>query len=1026
MKLERIQIRGFGHLLNQEYEFAKGLNLIVGPSDAGKSILLRAIQTFLYGPFTDAGQWAGAAAWENDRPGNGSPYGGALALTLASRDAYRIERDLQGDKTTVYREPGASDVTREYATGGHGWIDFADRHLGMSPAVFRASACVPQEALVLEGNDVRALQSRLEALTDTTGSEGNAQEALKRLAAWRAEINPDAVMIERSPLRQTEEEARALREKIGDIRDALASFGELIATEQRLRDRAAVVREELASLKGLATLARLKDLESRIAELEEVDRQLKAARQALTALGDPGQISEADIKAVELALGEVARAEKVAAEARRVVDGEKAEREAREADLNDTEQELEKLPAVTWRESELDAARYAVQVWERAETDLAQHRERVATIKHDRASIEEHRDASLVGLESEAIRQAITTFDLREDEYAHAQEEAKNGAPDPVLKAEFDDLTGRLRNLSTERIAELRSIERKINRAVNPPPFRRVLIVSLLLGIVGMGVGYFLAAAPGVLVGGLCLTILGLMVAPHLLQPDVSARELKENRSSLLSAMIGTGAQTLDELEQLWYRRQSLAEELGTSRQAREALRRAEVAFDDAESNLFRLLGVRSPKEAREILVRLETWHSEATVLDRQVEDADAAVGERENQLGLAARRAQQALEAVGLQATAAASVRARVEGLREEQRKRASLLLKQARAQTALKDFRARQDAAAKAGDVLEDALRAAREKLARLGYEGSVADARTTIAQIQEQLERSRDLRAQIDRWSAARQALVRDADPDSWSAECTRLRAELADEKVHADYSPRDVEKLVGSREAELRSIEGKLAQFETQRVERIGRVEEPAVLVEQLADAEDRYNALRRRLAAVDTARELIQKAADGHRRDFAPRLGNGIGARLAWVTTGRYSQVEIAPETLAIRLKSTERGGMVTLDQVSIGTRDAVALLLRVGIVDLLGKRGEPVPVFLDDPLVNGDPERTRSALQVLQDLSEERQIFYFTQDPRLAEWATETGPCQVIRLEQETGQDPRTASAAEVPGVATLAPASAN
>ena len=51
---------------------------------------------------------------------------------------------------------------------------------------------------------------------------------------------------------------------------------------------------------------------------------------------------------------------------------------------------------------------------------------------------------------------------------------------------------------------------------------------------------------------------------------------------------------------------------------------------------------------------------------------------------------------------------------------------------------------------------------------------------------------------------------------------------------------------------------------------------------------------------------------------------------------------MSPTDLSVRLASRERGGLVPLEIVSQGTREAVALLLRVSIVDLLSNADEPV------------------------------------------------------------------------------------
>ena len=53
MKLKRIELDGFGKLVNRAYDFGPGLTLIYGRNESGKSTLQRSIFAALYGFFDD-------------------------------------------------------------------------------------------------------------------------------------------------------------------------------------------------------------------------------------------------------------------------------------------------------------------------------------------------------------------------------------------------------------------------------------------------------------------------------------------------------------------------------------------------------------------------------------------------------------------------------------------------------------------------------------------------------------------------------------------------------------------------------------------------------------------------------------------------------------------------------------------------------------------------------------------------------------------------------------------------------------
>jgi DNA repair exonuclease SbcCD ATPase subunit len=62
---------------------------------------------------------------------------------------------------------------------------------------------------------------------------------------------------------------------------------------------------------------------------------------------------------------------------------------------------------------------------------------------------------------------------------------------------------------------------------------------------------------------------------------------------------------------------------------------------------------------------------------------------------------------------------------------------------------------------------------------------------------------------------------------------------------------------------------------------------------------------------------------------------------------------------------------------STGYRDLFALCLRFALTDALFSE-EPVPMILDDPFVNLDDAKLGEAIRLLERLSGDRQILYFT------------------------------------------------
>jgi uncharacterized protein YhaN len=159
---------------------------------------------------------------------------------------------------------------------------------------------------------------------------------------------------------------------------------------------------------------------------------------------------------------------------------------------------------------------------------------------------------------------------------------------------------------------------------------------------------------------------------------------------------------------------------------------------------------------------------------------------------------------------------------------------------------------------------------------------------------------------------------------------------------------------------------------------------------LADLEDERSACLNardrglhQLAALRRAAELIEDVTRRIHRNLAPRLATSVGDRLALLTEGRYRAVNVDTAHFDVSLLGPDRPDLVPLELLSHGTRDQVALLLRLALAEVLSGGGEPVPLLLDEPLLSADPQRRATALRFLWNLSASNQVVLSTADPAL-------------------------------------------
>ena len=79
------------------------------------------------------------------------------------------------------------------------------------------------------------------------------------------------------------------------------------------------------------------------------------------------------------------------------------------------------------------------------------------------------------------------------------------------------------------------------------------------------------------------------------------------------------------------------------------------------------------------------------------------------------------------------------------------------------------------------------------------------------------------------------------------------------------------------------------------------------------------------------------------------------------------------------------GQLLAVDQLSQGVCDQLYFALRVAAVEEISGEGN-LPILLDDPFVNFDENRLKATLDMLDKLSESRQVALLTHDRRYGDW----------------------------------------
>jgi exonuclease SbcC len=161
---------------------------------------------------------------------------------------------------------------------------------------------------------------------------------------------------------------------------------------------------------------------------------------------------------------------------------------------------------------------------------------------------------------------------------------------------------------------------------------------------------------------------------------------------------------------------------------------------------------------------------------------------------------------------------------------------------------------------------------------------------------------------------------------------------------------------------------------------------AACQEAVAQATQRVAHLEHLSRILHVTREFLRQAQDNVHRSIAPQLADAIAPHLTTVTGGRYTDVRVDPDDLQVLVRPTS-GTWREAARLSHGTAEQVYLLLRAALAQYLATSGEPCPLILDDPTAYADAARTNAILEVLHNISADRQVVVFSHDPQVLAWA---------------------------------------
>lgn len=283
MKIESLNLIGFGKFNNENIELEDGINILYGENEAGKTTIHNFVNGMFYGflrPYVKRTLYLDEH--EKYEPWSGKRYSGTIDF-IKDGERYRIEREFTrgNEKTSVFLRDTGENITKRIDVGDGGRVLQPGFHFfGFNDTVYNNTISIRQLESETEddlANEVRDKLANLSATMDEDISVDNAvdnlEQRLKDIGTERAQ---------RSPYGKTSKDIENLKERRKDLYLENEEYKKVLnnstSINEKIIEKEKILKELNKNL-DLATKFEKKkiydDVNNLIKEIEKIEKELE-------------------------------------------------------------------------------------------------------------------------------------------------------------------------------------------------------------------------------------------------------------------------------------------------------------------------------------------------------------------------------------------------------------------------------------------------------------------------------------------------------------------------------------------------------------------------------------------------------------------------------------------------------------------------------------------------------------------------------------------------------------------------------
>ena len=273
MKIRNLKINGFGKVKNTEINLKRGINLIYGKNESGKSTILKFIISMFYGLSKNKN---GGSIPENEKyePWNNEDFSGKIMYELDNGESYEIYRDFKKKNPKVFNQ-NLEDVSKNYTIDKTKGNQFFYDQFGLEEDIFTSSIITKQTEVKLDNKTQNTLIQKISNILGT-GEDTTSYEAIVNKLKKKLNDEVGTANTKERPINIIEKTI----EQLSKEKDELESYKDnKFIIEKRISEKKELIDEEQEQLEKLRLVnikkEKLKEDESRIKVSKEMINSLE-------------------------------------------------------------------------------------------------------------------------------------------------------------------------------------------------------------------------------------------------------------------------------------------------------------------------------------------------------------------------------------------------------------------------------------------------------------------------------------------------------------------------------------------------------------------------------------------------------------------------------------------------------------------------------------------------------------------------------------------------------------------------------